>query len=141
MKDAEYWKSLEARYFDGQTTEADEDELREHMSQRAAKGEPSAAAALMSYAAVARDERFHIRRRKAIRRVGLAAAACALAAVAIGSLVPSGSAIDGYIEVNGKMVAQADEALSMMCDDLALMAEGCPSMADDLSLMLGTEAE
>lgn len=141
MKDAQYWKTLEARYFDGLTTEAEEDELRAHMSQCSAKGERHPAAALMAYAAMAKAERLRIRRRQTFRRVGLVAAACAVLAIAIGTLLPSRSAVDGYVEVNGQLVAQADEALSIMRNDLALMADGCPSMADELSLMLGAEIE
>lgn len=141
MKDAEYWEALEARYFDGLTTEAEEEELRAHMSQKAAQGERNPAAALMAYAAVAKAERFRIRRRRVIRRVGWAAAACAIIAIAIGTLLPSQPEIEGYVMVNGKVVAQTDEALSIMRNDLALISDGCPSMADDLSLILCTDAQ
>lgn len=136
MKDAQYWKDLEERYFEGQTTEAEEEELQEHIREAAAHGRRSAATGVMAYASMARKEReVKARRWRRVRLIGYAAAACLALALVLRIGAAQEQETTGYVAVNGTMVADADEALALMRSDLAQMAEACPTVDDEMSLM------
>ena len=51
----EYWDELERRYFDGETTEAEEAELERHIAELAKRGTVNATTATMAYTAVGRE--------------------------------------------------------------------------------------
>lgn len=136
-KDKAYWEALEARFFDGQTTEEEERLLRAHLAQETRRGHASAGAAYMAYTSVAKVEakaRAMSHRRATAWR--LSAAACVALAIAAGLALNSSGDATGYVTSNGQLVAQEGEALRLMREDLTLMAEACPSVDDDMALIL-----
>lgn len=131
-----YWEELEARFFDGQTTEEEERLLRAHLAQETRRGHTSAGAAYMAYTTVAKAGKAKPQRRRRAAGWWLSAAACAALAITIGLSLHTGGAATGYVTSNGRVVAQSDEALRMMREDLTLLAEACPNVDEDMSLML-----
>lgn len=134
--DKTYWEALEARFFDGQTTEDEERQLRSHLAQETRRGQTSAGAAYMAYTSVAKVARVKPQRRRKATAWWLSAAASVALALTIGLSLHTGGATTGYVASNGQVVAQSDEALRLMREDLTLLAEACPSVDDDMALML-----
>ena len=138
-KDKAYWEALEARFFDGQTTEDEERLLRAHLAQETRLGHASAGAAYMAYTSVAKaEDKDRTKSRRRAAAWWLSAAASVALAVTVGLVLHSSGATTGYVASNGQVVAQGDEALRLMREDLTLMAEACPSVDDDMTLMLST---
>ncbi len=136
-KDKAYWEALEARFFDGQTTEEEERLLRAHLAQETSRGHASASAAYMAYSSVAKAEaEAKTRRHRRATAWWLSAAASVALAITAGLALHSGGTATGYVTSNGQVVAQGDEALRLMREDLTLLAEACPSVDDDMALML-----
>lgn len=135
-KDKTYWDALEARFFDGQTTEEEERRLRSHLAQETRRGQASAGAAYMAYTSVAKAATRAKRGRRRATAWWLSAAASVALAITIGLSLHTSGATTGYVASNGQVVAQSDEALRLMREDLTLLAEACPNIDDDMALML-----
>lgn len=136
----EYWDELERRYFDGETTEAEEAELERHIAELAKRGTVNATTATIAYTAVGREVRRSTTARTQSRWGRLAAAASIALLMTLGAAFwARGGVMTGSVMIDGECVAEADGALDLMRDDLALLAEVCPQVDEELTLFLGSD--
>lgn len=140
-KDSKYWEELERRYFDGETTEAEEAELERRMASLSRAGKENSTTAAMAYVAVGRKLSRDAMRRRRGTWSALAAAASVALVISIGAtFLARGGGMTGCVVVDGQRVAEIDGAIDAMRDDLALLTEACPQVDDELTLFLESDS-
>lgn len=131
--DKKYWDDIEQRFFDGLTTEEEELELERRIALLDEHGFSNATTATFSFFAISRK----LNSNKSRRWLYVAAAASVALLISIGAaLFTNSSSITGNVQVDGVQVAQADDALILMRQDLALIADECPTVDSELQFLL-----
>lgn len=125
------------RYFEAETTEAEERELRLALAAtkcRSAKIDE--ARAVMGYLAIGRNE---ARRRRIFTLPRVAAVAAVCAAVALPLMQRADSGADRCVAYVGRTeITDSRRVLQMMHSDLALMGEASQSLESDVASQLST---
>ena len=131
--DKKYWDDIEQRFFDGLTTEEEELELERRIALLDEHGFSNATTATFSFFAISRK----LNSNKSRRWLYVAAAASVALLISIGAaLVTNSGSITGNVQVDGVQVAQTDDALILMRQDLALIADDCPTVDSELQFLL-----
>lgn len=130
--DKKYWDDIEQRFFDGLTTEEEELELERRIALLDEHGFSNATTATLSFIATGRK----FNARKSRRWFYVATAASIALLISVGAALFSNSEnLTGNVQIGGVEVAQTEEALTLMRQDLALIADGCPSVDNELDLL------
>ncbi len=131
--DKKYWDDIEQRFFDGLTTEEEELELERRIALLDEHGFSNATTATLSFLATSRK----LNASKSRRWLYVAAAASVALLISIGvALFSNSDSITGSVQVDGVQVAQTDDALILMRQDLALIADECPTVDGELQFLL-----
>ena len=131
--DKKYWDDIEQRFFDGLTTEEEELELERRIALLDEHGFSNATTATFSFFAISR----RLNAAKPRRWLYVAAAASVALLISIGAAIFSNSDnITGNVQIDGVQVATTDDALLLMRQDLALLADECPSVDSELQFLL-----
>ncbi len=133
IDDKKYWDDIEQRFFDGLTTEEEELELERRIALLDEHGHSNAMTATFSFFAISRK----LNARKHNRWLYVAAAASVALLISIGAaLFTNPDSITGNVQIDGVQVAQTDDALILMRQDLALIADEYPTVDSELQFLL-----